>query len=272
MIKNNSLPGPLSLLEEAWKIYRRNFKIFLVLSLLVSFSSFTSNILPFLGGINLKSSPALVILLTIVGIAVSFWGSVSMLYTIRDEENGTNIRDSLAKGWKKLLPYAWVLFLSIFITFGGLILFIVPGILFFVWFFMADFIVVSENVGGMSALLKSREYIRGYFWAVAGRLLFVWIIGILTFWTPVYLFKLLHLPSYVSSIYSFISHILGGPFYLAYGFLLYRHLKSIKGGITIRSSSKNKAFFYNLWRFGSHNLNHFDNIVSNVCICNITRL
>lgn len=244
IVKNNSLPGPISLLKQTWKIYRRNFKILLVLSLLVSFGSLTSNIfLPFLDGISFKSEQILAvpIVIAIVGL-ISFWGFVATLYAIK-EENGIDIREALSKGLKKLFPNLWVITLSIFIMLGGFFLFVIPGIIFLVWFYMSNFVLVAENVGGMSALLKSRNYVRGYFWAVAGRILFVWIISILTFWAPIYLFKLLHLPPYVNSIYSFIYDVLSTPFYLIYGFLLYKHLKSIKEEATFRSSSKNKAFF-----------------------------
>jgi len=243
IIKNNSLPSPISLLKQAWEIYKRNFKTLAILSLVVSFSSFISNDSSFLGGIIFESSLALYISIIIVVTAISFWGFVATLYTIKDEKNGVNITEALSKGLTKLVPNLWVLFLSVFIMLGGFFLFVVPGIIFWIWFSMSNFVLVTENVGGMSALLKSREYIRGYFWAVAGRLLFFLIITLISLWLPSYLFKLFHLPLYINSIYSGINSMIITPFYLIYGFLLYRRLKSIKGEIAVRTSAKSKTLF-----------------------------
>lgn len=242
-IKNNSLPGPIYLLKQAWKIYKRNFKTLAIISLITYLSSLVPSILSFLGGISFKSSPALYVSITIVTIAISFWGVVAMLYVIKDEKNEINIKESLIKGWKKLFPYVWVLFLSVFIMSGGFFLLLIPGILFSIWFSMGSFVLVVENVGGMNVLLTSKEYVRGYFWAVTGRILLSWIIYIIVFWMPTYLFKLLNLSSYIVSIYSAIGSMIGGTFYLIYGFLLYRHLRSIKGEITLSPSPRNKVFF-----------------------------
>lgn len=242
-IKKNSLPGPFSLLGQAWKLYRKNFKTLTVLSFIASISSLSDSIFSYLDGINYKLSPTLVVPVTIATTGVWFWGIVSMLFAIIDEKNGISIKEALIKGLKKLVPYTWLVFLSIFVLFGGFLFFIIPGIIFFVWFYMDIFVLAKENIGGMSALLRSREYIRGYFWSVASRILFIVVIFQIAFWVSSYIFKLFHLPLYMVLILNVIVSIISGIFGLIYGFLLYKSLKSIKGEITPRSSSKDKVFF-----------------------------
>lgn len=238
-IKNNSLPGPISILKKAWKVYGENLKKFIAISLLTSLGNYISNILSFLGVISFESSPMLYVLIYIVAMAISSWGGVSLLYAIRDENKGTGIGEAFAKGLKKLKSYVWLLLLSIFIMLGGFFLFLIPWILSLVWFSMGIYILVTENIGGMNALLKSREYVRGYFWAVAGRNLFCLIFSSL----PIVMFNLLHLPSYINAIFSTIFSIVSMPLFLIYGFLLYENLKSIKGDFVFKPSLKKKILF-----------------------------
>lgn len=242
-IKNNSLPGPLSLLVQAWRLYRRNFKVLTTLSFIASFSTLIDSILSSLEGINIKSAPALVIPITIAAIGISFWGTISMLYAIINEKNKISIEEALVKGLKKLVPYTWLVILSVFIMLGGFILLVVPGIILFVWLYMADFVLIAENTRGMNALLKSTEYIRGYFWSVAGRVLFISMIIQIPFWVFYYIFKLINLPVFLALTFNVFASIIITIFNRTYGFLIYKHLKSIKGEITIRSSSGSKTFF-----------------------------
>ena len=108
---------------------------------------------------------------------------------------------------------------------------------------LVPYVSIAENTFGMNALLKSREYIRGYFWSVASRVLFILVINQIAFWVSSYVFKFFHLPLYIVLIFSVIISIIIMIFNLIYGFLLYKNLKSIKGEITLRPSSRNKAFF-----------------------------
>src|SRR5438552_3168370 len=50
----------------------------------------------------------------------------------------------------------------------GLVLLIVPGIIFFTWFALAGPIVELEGRGVRSALRRSRALVRGRFWTVLG--------------------------------------------------------------------------------------------------------
>lgn len=51
------------------------------------------------------------------------------------------------------------------------ILLIIPGIIATVWFAFAFFVLVLENKGIKDSLKQSREYVRGRWWGVAGRML-----------------------------------------------------------------------------------------------------
>jgi len=70
----------------------------------------------------------------------------------------------------RLLPsFFWVAALQLFATAVGFVLLIVPGFLAFVWLYFAQYALVFDNQRGWSALLHSRDLIRGRFFSVAIR-------------------------------------------------------------------------------------------------------
>jgi len=85
-----------------------------------------------------------------------------------------------------------------------------------VWFFFAQFILVKEDARGMSALLKSREYVRGEWFNVALRLLLVWAASLLLGIIP--------LAGPILCIAFF-------PFVMIFHYLIYRDLREMKGDV-----------------------------------------
>jgi hypothetical protein len=71
----------------------------------------------------------------------------------------------------RLLPsFFWVAALQLFATVVGFVLLIVPGFLAFVWLYFAQYALVFDNQRGWSALLHSRDLMRGRFFSVAIRI------------------------------------------------------------------------------------------------------
>ena len=129
---------------------------------------------------------------------------------------------------KMILPFAWIFLLYGFIIAGGYLLLIIPGVIFTVWFAFAQFIMPGENVHGMEALLKSREYVRGHWLDVALRLFLIWILS-----------------GFVSAIpfFGFILALLFFPYVMIFHCLIYRDLRAIKGDISCSCDTKNKLLW-----------------------------
>jgi len=138
----------------------------------------------------------------------------AFLHAVAD--NQLPFRESLEKGRSIALPLLWVGLLTGFIITGGFMLFIIPGIIFTVWFFFAQFVLVSEGLSGMGSLLKSREYVRGEWFNVALRLLLVWAASLLLGMIPL-----------VGPILS-IAFL---PYVMIFHYLLYRDLFELKGDV-----------------------------------------
>lgn len=119
--------------------------------------------------------------------------------------------------FKKLSSFIWVVFLSLAVITTGLALFIIPGIIAAVWFSLAGVIAVIEDKKGWSALLISKEFIKGHWWQTTLFLIFVLFI-ISSAITIIDLFKL---PSILQIL---LLNTLIGAFCAAAIVALYNHL------------------------------------------------
>lgn len=53
-----------------------------------------------------------------------------------------------------------------FLLVGGFLLFIIPGIIFIIWFLSGQYVLVSEDLRGFNALLRSKQLIQGNWWRI----------------------------------------------------------------------------------------------------------
>ena len=90
-------------------------------------------------------------------------------------DNSLGVGGSIATGFKKGIPFVWVMILQGFIVSGGLLIFAIPGFIFMTWFIFAPYMVFTENARGMNALMKSRELVRGHGWDVFFKLFVIFI-------------------------------------------------------------------------------------------------
>jgi hypothetical protein len=209
------------LLRDSWDIFKTRFLvlvglylfpfflmlgvlgIFVVVSLLSRSFLAVDIKVAVIGGVLIGMIPALV--------AMS-WGMAGFTCAVVDEKMG--FTDALSRGWSRLWAFAWVWSLAGFIVTGAFFLLIVPGILLGIWFFFAPFVLASEDERGMNALLKSKEYVKGQWFAVFGRLAATWFISFGIGLIPV-------VGPLAGTIFA--------PFFMVFGKLVYDDLKAMKG-------------------------------------------
>ena len=266
-----SLVGPTKLLSNAWRLYKSRWKTFLgiiIVPILLMFFIFAifavgTLVIGILGSLIPQSAignmiifaigfiSLLILFLTI--IIIQFWSQAALIFAIKDSAENIGIKESYRRGWRKARSFFWVSILSGFIIMGGYIFFIIPGIIFSIWFCLALYIVIAEDLKGMNVLLKSREYIRNYWWPVLWRLLFInlfvyLIIAIFVF----FIFCIATLCGIKPDLNNFeamvnlpiniISFILA-PLTVIYPFLIYNNLKKIKGDFEFKPSAKARRSF-----------------------------
>lgn len=83
--------------------------------------------------------------------------------------------ESLGEGLRNAKPLLWLLvvgaILYTLIVLGGLILLVIPGIIFMVWYGFYSYEVIFNNQRGMAALRESKKIVQGRWWSVVWRLI-----------------------------------------------------------------------------------------------------
>ncbi len=201
--------------------------ILLVIGAALLAQSGSNLLMKFSAGSAVGQILAVLIIACVAFLAVT-WIVAASLYAIVEK---TGIKESLGLGLSRVLAFFWLFFLITLIIGGGYGLLILPGILFTIWFFFAQYVLAAEDQRGMDALLKSKEYVRGHGWAVLGRLL---------------LLMLIFLPlGFIPLVGPFLS-ILLGPFSLVYYNEIYQDLRQLKPDVAVPGGTGLKTVFIGL--------------------------
>jgi hypothetical protein len=228
------LPGIGTLFDRSWEIFKRRIGTLIVLYLL-SAVFFVVPVGIFIGigylfSLFFSSDKIAIALMVsggivgmVAGMIAASWGYAAFIFAVADEVLG--IGDSLEKGGQKIGAFIWLLSIIGYIVMGGFLLFLIPGVMFAVWFTFAQFILAGEEEKGMNALLKSKEYVRGYFWDILLRLFIIWLVSGVIGIVPI-----------IGPILS----ILFMPFMMIFIYLIYEDLRSIKGDVAYPSSTGEK--------------------------------
>lgn len=226
------LPPLKAHFDRALELYKKRLKTLIIIFLIGGVLSAVW-LFSMVGAIFaiLKFAPERAFLSAIPGLALFiglFWtGSLTVaafLAALAHEESGAKECFTLAK--PRVPGLMWVHMLAGLLVAGGYCLLGIPGILFTVWFFFAPFVYIAEGLGGLDALLKSREYVRGHWFATAWRLFAGWVF--------------LALLQAIPGIGQLLGLILAPlPYILSYQ--LYLDLKALRGDVPFTPSGKAKA-------------------------------
>lgn len=178
------------------------------------------------------------ILLGLIGWIAFFVASLAIIFCIG---RGTDFGESYRSALKIFWPFVWISVLSYFVVIGGFVMLIVPGIIMGVWIGFAKYVLVMEGKRGMNALVQSRDYLRGYFWAVLGRDLLLGIVFaviILIIQLPVaFLFGPIG-----TAVASALWLLLLTPFSVAYVYKMYENLTALKPGVATSQATAGRGF------------------------------
>ena len=218
------------LFQESWTLFKRRFLILIGLCLL-GIVAFIAPVLLSAGLVSMTTSGgvtfvAIITVGVLVGILCGIWCFGGFLCAVVDD--GLNLKGALARGQGMILPLAWVSLLSGFIICGGYMLLIIPGIIFSVWFVFAQFVLVEDDVRGMSALLKSTEYLRGQWFSVALRLLLIWAVS--------------GIVSVIPLVGPFLS-LAFFPYVIIFHYLIFRDLRQLKGDVPFSCGTGDKLLW-----------------------------
>ena len=239
----------ISLMKESISIYRKNFKAILSILIIpilspllisifaVGFGQITRNFanIPNTGTTLLTVG---LILLFVVVVSLFFLASqIALIYLISHHEQNPSIKECFQAARPKLAAYFFLSLMVSLAFLGGVVLFILPGIILSIWFSFSYFILVNEGLKGTQAMAKSREYIKGHSTPVFMNMLGLGLI-ILVLSIPGYIVTALsekNIINGVESTFNTSTNLVWGvlsPIVTIFLFLIYKRLKDYKGQVT----------------------------------------
>ena len=193
--------SPIQLLSDAWVIYTANIKlllgIFILPAIITLFATLWFGIdadpASFEAFMDDFFSPAFLLFALLLAIVNVLMG-MALIKAIADPATVT-LESAYRFALTRLIPYLVVSFISGVLIFLGFLLLIIPGVILLIWFLFSQLILLLEDKGPIEALRASREYVRGRWFKVAGRLAFLILVSLI-----------------ISGIISFFSSLFGAVF------------------------------------------------------------
>ena len=137
---------------------------------------------------NSFTNPFNIVLFIAIGVSVLAFvvslllypsSNIVLLASAQDKKIG--LKEALNQG----MPYIWrtlgVSLLMMLATLGGLVLFIIPGLIFFAWFLLSPYVVVNENLGVIASMKRSKQLVKGRVWELWGLVMLTSAAGVIPF-------------------------------------------------------------------------------------------
>lgn len=240
-----NLIGAGDLIRKSWSIYWSNLGLLLGIAIWMLVPLAALTIINLIPQTYLILSVALSAAVFVGNVIIGLWVNVCLVQALakRYQNEDVNTRILYSKAWSKIGPLFWVSILVGLAVFGGTLLFIIPGIIFAVWFFFASYIAILENVRGTKALSESKKLVSGMWWSVFWRFLASYVVYgalfLVVMWLVIFLGSMITgqvqematatTPPLWQSLATNIINILVTPLFVAIGAILYLELKKIKG-------------------------------------------
>lgn len=227
-VKKGPLPGPGVLLSQSWQLFKAHWLLFdwlILLPVLVVIPIILIGTFGFaLGAETLLSNPLtsalLIFILVIPGAIFGLTTQIALIKAIQ-HEGTVGTKQLLKESWPLVWRYFLLSLLVGLVVLAGIILLIIPAIIFGVWFMFSTYVLVVEGTGGTAAMRRSKFYARGKFWGLVGRMLVIMLLSMIpSIITSASESELLTIP------FSLISAFVISPVSGIYFFKLYQGAKS----------------------------------------------
>ena len=155
-----------SLFKTTWRMYKERSNVLMEILLLPALIIVLGGVLFYLGGLfTLLALPVF-----LVGYLFLIYSFLPLIFSIHhDTDVDTSYKATLPLFWK----FVWVFILEAFIIMGAFFMLIIPGIWLSIALSFSLYLFIIEDRRGLDVLRQSRAYVKGYWWAILGRVLLV---------------------------------------------------------------------------------------------------
>lgn len=224
MTETLKLTSVKELMSETWKIYQERFLVLIGISLIPNIIGLPIQILTTVYEIPSHLSLILFIVGAIL-VALAIWSQGAVVLAVSGNKQ-VSVFEYYKQCQHKITPLFTTFVISALLIFIGLILVIIPGIIFAMWSCLAIYIVMFEDKKNFQALKESKVLIKGFTFKVFLRWALIIILYIIL--TVILSMIIVDLGETAVTILTTILGILAMPFMTVYGYLMYKNLKTIK--------------------------------------------
>ena len=238
------------IIKNGWNLYLEKFQQ-LSVPIFVTFGTSAAVVLI---EYFLPESIFLFLFATAIMIFINIWMVITQILLVNKIylKQPAVLETAASLAFSKIPSYLLIVIINFIIILGGLVLLIIPGLIFTVWYQFAVYINILEpsDNKGMAAFKASKRLVRGRWWPTFSRLILPPLaICLLLAPIAVALIYMLTLGGYDATDYnsllifrsvsSFIS-LLFAPLFIAFIIILYYNLKETKKQDTNLTSSSNQ--------------------------------
>jgi hypothetical protein len=211
-----------SLFSDAWRLYKERWSVLIEIILLPTLVVILGTVLIVL---DLGS------LFRVLGGLIVFIGWITFAYSVLPiiysvhHATGVDASYKATIGW--FWPFVWLGILEFLAVIGAYVMLIIPGLWLGLAVSFAVYVFVIEGRRGIDALRQSKDYVKGYWWAVLGRVLLlelVYLAAMLVIRIPVAMVG----GQVVGAVASLVIVPFFVPFAMIYSYLIFQNLRERK--------------------------------------------
>lgn len=241
--KENKLERSCELLKSTWTDYKKYAFKFIELLVYGLVGSLPFLILVFVFLKVLIQNNGTLPSFGVLGIlAVLFIGAFILMFIwnfraqiggiiLLKEDYQPSPKESFKKADKYLVPFLGVSALLLLLIFAWGLLFLLPALIFGIYYGFSQYIQVAEDKRPFGAVERSYDLVRGYWWPVFGRFMLLILIGFLAYGVLSIPFFWITDGGWFFEAYNLLINliwVLISPFFTIYPYKVYRNLVKIK--------------------------------------------
>ena len=242
MIKKEKIIKSKDLIKESWLVYSKNIlkfievffyglvgvvPVFGLMILVILYAEFIGDKAPL--AINIISG-----IIAFIAFIASIY--IALVYSIRAKvasilllkNNFTSAKENFKEAKSYFVKFLGVSMLLVVLVIAWGFVFIIPALIFAIYYGFAQYILVAEDKRPFSAIERSYDLVRGYFWPVFGRFALIALIGMMAYWILSLPVSNVNEQSTVYVLYSIFMNIIWAiisPYFLIYTYKIYQSLK-----------------------------------------------
>jgi hypothetical protein len=223
-----------SLFSDSWKLYKERWQVLVEIVLLPTLVVMLGYVLlslglPFsiLGG-----------LIVSIGYVIFAFSMLPVIFSLHHTA-GTDASYKATIGW--FWPFVWVTILEALAVMGGFMMLIIPGIWLSIALMLVAYVFVIEHRRGVDALRQSKDYIKGYWWAVMGRVLLlglIFLVATIVIEIPITIIA----GNAARVLVTMALTLFFVPFSAIYHYIIFENLRALKPELADAQTKKGTAF------------------------------